>query len=132
MSDAQEVAVREKQEVTKKEERTVPGRYYTPPTDIYETEDALMVVMEVPGADREHVSVSLDNNTLRVEARIDAANYQDMEPVYTEYGVGNYVRTFELSNRVDRDHINAEVADGVLTLTLPKVKEAQARRIPIS
>ena len=132
MSDAQEVAVREKQEVTKKEESTVPGRYYTPPTDIYETEDALTVVMEVPGADREHVSVSLDNNTLRVEARIDAANYQDMEPVYTEYGVGNYVRTFELSNRVDRDHINAEVADGVLTLTLPKVKEAQARRIPIS
>ena len=132
MSDAQEVSVREKQEVTKEEERTVPGRYYTPPTDIYETEDALTVVMEIPGADREHVNVSLDNNTLRVEARIDVANYQGMEPVYTEYGVGNYVRTFELSNRVDRDHINAEVADGVLTLTLPKVKEAQARRIPIS
>ncbi|HME20894.1 MAG TPA: Hsp20 family protein, partial [Acetobacteraceae bacterium] len=59
------------------------------------------------------------------------ANYEGMEPLYTEYGVGNYARSFELSNKVDRDRISAEVADGVLTLTLPKVKETQPRSIPI-
>jgi len=87
--------------------------------------------MEIPGVDREQVDVSLENNTLRVEARISVANYEGMEPIYTEYGVGNYARSFELSNGVHRDRISAEVADGVLTLTLPKLKEAQTRRIPI-
>jgi HSP20 family protein len=124
--------MREKQEVAGRDEKTVPGRFYAPPTDIFETDDALTVVMEIPGVDREHVDVSLENNTLRVEARINVANYEGMEPIYTEYGVGNYTRSFQLSNGVDREHIGAEVADGVLTLTLPKIKEAQTRRIPIS
>ena len=131
MSDNQ-VTTREKQEVTGRDEKTVPGRFYSPPTDIFESEDALTVVMEIPGVDREHVDVSLEGNTLRVEARINVASYEDMEPIYTEYGVGNYARSFELSGGMDREHINAEVADGVLTLTLPKFKEAQKRRIPIS
>jgi len=131
MSDEQQVAVRQKQEVSAKDEKTVPGRFYAPATDIYETDDALTVVMEIPGVDRQHVNVSLENSTLRIEARIDPANYEGMEPLYTEYGVGNYARSFELSNKVDRDRISAEVADGVLTLTLPKVKETQPRSIPI-
>ena len=131
MSDAQQLALREKQEVSGKDEKTVPGRFYVPATDIYETDDALTVVMEIPGVDRQHVNVSLENSTLRIEARIDPANYEGMEPLYTEYGVGNYERAFELSNKVDRDRISAEVADGVLTLTLPKVKETQPRSIPI-
>ena len=131
MSDAQQLALREKQEVSGKDEKTVPGRFYVPATDIYETDDALTVVMEIPGVDRQHVNVSLENSTLRIEARIDPADYEGMEPLYTEYGVGNYARSFELSNKVDRDRISAEVADGVLTLTLPKVKETQPRSIPI-
>ena len=130
MSDTQ-LATREKQEASNRNEKTVPGRFYSPATDIFETDDALTVVMEIPGVDREHLDVSLENNTLRVEARINVANYESMEPIYTEYGVGNYARSFELSNRVDRDHISADVADGVLTLTLPKLKEAQTRQIPI-
>ena len=132
MAEKQEMTVREKKEMVGKDEKTVPGRYFVPAADIYETEDALVVVMEIPGVDREHVQISLENNTLRVEGRIDLENYGGMEPVYTEYGVGNYARSFELSSRVDRDNSSAEVADGVLTLTLPKVKEAQSRRIPIS
>ena len=131
MSEAQEVSLREKQEVAGKDEKTVPGRFYVPATDIYETEDALTVVMEIPGVNRDHVHISLDNSRLRVEARIDMANYEGMEPVYTEYGVGNFERSFELSNKVDQDQISAEVADGVLTLTLPKVKETKPRRIEI-
>jgi HSP20 family protein len=132
MSDSQKVTLREKQEVATKDEKTVPGRFYVPATDIYETEQALTVVMELPGVDREHVHISLDNDRLRVEGHIDVADYEGMEPLYTEYGVGNYARSFELSGRIDQDHISAEVADGVLTLTLPKVKEAQPRRILIS
>ena len=67
-----------------------------------------------------------------VEGKIDYSAYKDIEPVYTEYNVGHYARAFTLSNRIDRDAITARVEDGVLTLTLPKAKEALSRRIAIN
>ena len=131
MADQQELAVREKKELATKEERTVPGRFYVPYTDVYETEDALTVVMEVPGVDRKDVEVELKDDVLRVEGRIDFSKYEGMEPVYTEYNVGHWTRSFALSDRVDRERIAAQLEDGVLTLTLPKTAEAQPRRIAI-
>lgn len=131
MADQQELAVREKKELAAKEERTVPGRFYVPYTDVYETEDALTVVMEMPGVDRKDVEVELKDDVLRVEGRIDFAKYEGMEPVYTEYNVGHWTRSFALSDKVDRERIGAQLEDGVLTLTLPKTAEAQPRRIAI-
>jgi len=66
-----------------------------------------------------------------VEGQIDFSKYQGMEPVYTEYNVGHYARGFTLSGKIDRDAISAQLDDGVLTLTLPKVKEAVPRRIAV-
>jgi HSP20 family protein len=54
-----------------------------------------------------------------------------MEPVYTEYNIGHYTRSFTLSNKIDQERISAQLDDGVLTLTLPKAQEAQPRRISI-
>ena len=127
----QELAVREKREVAAKEERTVPGRFYVPHTDVYETEEALTVVMEMPGVGREDVEIELKDDVLRVEGRIDSAKYGGMEPVYTEYGVGHWARTFALSDKVDRGRIGAQLEDGVLTLALPKTAEARPRRIAV-
>jgi HSP20 family protein len=67
MVSPQELAVREKRELTTKSEKTVPGRFYVPYADIYEIDEALMVVMEMPGVNREAVGVALENNVLRVE-----------------------------------------------------------------
>jgi HSP20 family molecular chaperone IbpA len=131
MANPQELAVREKKELATKEEKTVPGRFYVPHTDVYETEDTLTVVMEMPGVDRKDVAVELKDDVLRVEGRIDFAKYEGMEPVYTEYNVGHWTRSFALSDRVDRERIAAQLEDGVLTLTLPKTAEAQPRRIAI-
>jgi HSP20 family protein len=131
MAKAQELAVQEKKELAPKEEKTVPTRYYVPNTDIYETEDALTVVMEIPGVEKKDVSVKLENDVLRVEAQIDFAKYEGFEPVYSEYNVGPYARSFSLSSKIDRDKISAELDDGVLTLTLQKVKEALPRSIAI-
>ena len=131
MATPQELAVREKKELASKEERTVPGRFYVPYTDVYETEEALTVVMEMPGVDRKDLEVELKDDVLRVEGRIDFAKYEGMEPVYTEYNVGHWTRSFALSDKVDRERIAAQLEDGVLTLTLPKTAEARPRRIAI-
>ncbi len=127
----QELAVREKREAATREERTVPGRFYVPPADVWETEDALAVAMEVPGVARDAVAIELKDDVLRVEARVDPAKYEGLEPVYTEYGVGHWARAFALPDTVDRERIEARLEDGVLTLTLPKAAEARPRRIAV-
>jgi HSP20 family molecular chaperone IbpA len=131
MATAQELAVREKNELVTKVEKTVPARYYVPSADIFETDKALSVVMEMPGVEKKDIDIVLENHTLRVDGRIDFAKYEGMEPVYTEYNVGHYARSFTLSDKVDQDTISAQLDDGVLTLTLQKSKEAQPRRISI-
>jgi HSP20 family molecular chaperone IbpA len=85
MATAQELAVREKNELVTKDEKTVPGRYYVPSADIFETDEALSVVMEMPGVEKKDIDIVLENHTLRVDGRIDFAKYEGMEPVYTEY-----------------------------------------------
>ena len=128
---SQELAVREKRELVSRDEKTVPGRFYVPYADIYETDEALTVLMEVPGVEREGVSVALEDDVLRVEGRIDFGKYEGMEPAYTEFNVGHYTRSFALSGKIDRERIGAQLEDGVLVLTLPKAREAQPRRIAI-
>ena len=131
MTAAQELSVRDKKELVSKDEKTVPGRYYVPYADIHETDEALTVVMEVPGVEKKDLDVALENDVLKIDARIDFSKYEGMEPVYTEYNVGHYTRSFTLSNKIDQERIGAQLDDGVLTLTLPKAKELQPRRISI-
>ncbi len=122
----------EKKELVENEEKTVPARFYVPYTDIYETEHALTLVMEMPGVERENIDVGIEKDVLQIEGRIDLSSYAEMEPVYTEYNVGHYTRKFSLSSKIDQARISAVMADGVLTLTLPKAEEAKPRRIEIS
>jgi len=132
MAQSQALEVQQKKELTSKEEQTVPSRYFVPTTDIFETEDTLVVVMEIPGVDKNALQVHLENDTLRVEGRIDYSNYEALEPLYAEYNVGHFARAFTLSNKIDQGQISAQLADGVLTLTLKKTKEATPRRIAIN
>jgi HSP20 family molecular chaperone IbpA len=131
MADSRSLEVQQKKELVSKEEKTVPARYYVPYTDIYETDEALTVVMEMPAVERNDLDVRIENDVLHVEGRIDLSKYEGLEPVYTEYNVGHFARSFSLSSKIDQERIGAHVEDGVLTLTLPKAKEAMPRRIAI-
>ena len=131
MAKSKELSVQQKKELASKEEKTVPSRYFVPGTDIYEGEDALTLVMEMPGVEREDVNVQLENDVLRVEGRIDFAKYEGLEPVYAEYNVGHFARSFSLSHLIDQKSIQAALDDGVLTITLKKVEQAQPRKIEI-
>jgi len=131
MAQSQSLQPQEKKELVSKNETTVPVRYFVPTTDIFETEDALTVVMEVPGVSREALDINLESDVLKIEAKIDPSKYEGMEPLYTEYNVGHFARSFTLSNKIDRQQISAKLEDGILTLTLTKAKEAMPRKISV-
>jgi HSP20 family protein len=131
MAQSQSLQPQEKKELVSKDETTVPVRYFVPTTDIFETEDALTVVMEVPGVSRDALDINLESDVLKIEAKIDPSKYEGMEPLYTEYNVGHFTRSFTLSNKIDRQQISAKLEDGILTLTLTKAKEAMPRKISV-
>ena len=132
MATSQNLEVQEKKELVSKDEQTVPSRFFVPLTDIFETEEALTVVMELPGVEKQAIKVNVENDVLRVDARIDFRHYEQLEPLYTEYNVGHFARSFTLSNKIDQGQISAQLNDGVLTLTLRKTQQALPREIPIS
>lgn len=132
MATEQEVKVQEKRELQKKDESTIPARTFVPLTDIYETDQTLTVVMEMPGVKKENLDINVENDALSVVGRIDFSRYEKLQPVYTEYNVGHYRRSFSLEpNKVDQEKIKAEMKEGVLTLTLPKAEKVKPRRITI-
>jgi HSP20 family protein len=131
MDSKQELQVQQKRELEKKEETTIPARIFLPTADIYETQDALSVVLEMPGVEKNNVDVRVEDGVLKVEGRLDFSKYQGLQPLYTEYNVGHYSRSFRLSSKIDHSKIGAELKDGVLTLTLPKIEEAKPRTIQI-
>jgi HSP20 family protein len=133
--ESKELQVQPKREVEKAEkgeEPTIRARIFAPTADIYETEHALTVHLEMPGVEKANVDVRVEGDVLNVEGRIDLSKYQGLQPLYTEYNIGHYSRGFRLSNKIDQSKISAELKDGVLSLTLPKVEEAKPRTIQLS
>jgi len=131
MAAKQELQVQQKREHETRQETTVPARVFVPSGDIYEDEDALTVILEMPGVDKGNVEISVEGGVLRVGGRLDFSKYQGLQPVYTEYNIGHYSRSFTLSNKIDQNKIAAEMKDGVLSLKLPKVAEAKPKTIQV-
>ena len=78
MATGQELEVQQKRELTRKDEATIPARTFLPNTDIYETEDALIVVMEMPAAEKDHTELTLEDGVLSVSGRIDFSKYENL------------------------------------------------------
>lgn len=112
----------QKQEIVEQEqaERTREARMYVPRVDIYESEDAIHILADIPGADENSIDITLEKNILTIDAEVQAEKPQDYSLMYAEYGIGGFRRKFNLSNEIDQDKIVAEVKDGVLKLVLPK------------
>ena len=85
MFDKQALQVQQKREVDKKTESTAPRRAFLPVTDILETPEALTVVLEMPGVDRNSIEASVEDDITCIEGRIDHSKYEGMQPIYTEY-----------------------------------------------
>lgn len=101
-----------------------------PPTDIYETKDAVIMLLDVPGADPDTLNVTLEKRSLTISARTAIEEPEGFTPVYAEYQDGNYERSFTLSDEINSDQIEAVFKDGVVKLNLPKMK-TPAKKITV-
>jgi HSP20 family protein len=112
-------------------ERTRSTTVYTPDVDILEKDDSIIVFADMPGADESGVDITLEKDVLSIYARVEPEVPEKHQLLHAEYGVGDYQRSFTISNEVDRDKIEARVKNGVLRLVLPKAKAAQTRKIAV-
>src|ERR1700741_2565328 len=132
MASKKELQVAQKRELEKREETTIPARIFVPNADIYETKDGLNVVLEMPGVDKNSVDVRIEDDVLKVDGKLDFSKYQGLHPLYTEYNVGTFSRTFRLTTKIDQNKIAAEFKDGVLSLMLPFAEKSKPRAIQVS
>lgn len=112
-------------------ERTRCGPTYLPNVDILEKKDELLVRADMPGVTRDSVDICFENGVLAITGRVPPRSMANATPLHREYGVGDFYRTFRVSEAVDAARISAEYAHGVLTLRLPKVEAARARKIDV-
>ena len=127
-----EIQVKQKQELQESSEPTKPGRQFVPPVDIYETEESVMVLAEMPGVNKKTVSINLDNGVLTIRGcRKDEDVKEGTSIRLQEYENGHYLRRFTVSETIDQEKIEAKMKDGMLHLILPKVEPAKPRKIEV-
>jgi HSP20 family molecular chaperone IbpA len=112
-------------------ERTRPRPVYAPRTDIFETDDGLVILADMPGVPADGVDVTLERNVLTIRGRTEDSPPQGFSPVYLEYQSGDYERVFTLFEDIEAERIEANVKAGVLRLFLPKAGPAQTKRIQV-
>jgi HSP20 family protein len=116
---------------TARMERTWSGRYYTPNVDILENENELTVLADMPGVNAGDVDIRFENGELSIHGRVKPRQEEGTSYLLLEYGLGDFYRTFQISETIDAERITAECKDGVLVLHLPKVERAKPRKIAV-
>lgn len=126
-----EMQVREKQAVRQAGEPTTAERYFVPAVDIYETEEAVTVLADMPGVAKDGVEIRLEDDTLTIKGTKGGNGGKDERMLLKEFESGHYLRRFTMAEVIDQAKIEATMADGVLTLKLPKVEPAKPRKIVV-
>ena len=112
-------------------EHTRSGHCYRPNVDIVEQAEELLVLADLPGAKKDQIDIKFEKGTLTLHAVVPDRQGKDQRYLLHEYGVGDYYRTFQVSEAIDASRITAEFSDGVLTLHLPKAESIKPRKISV-
>jgi HSP20 family protein len=107
---------------------------WTPPIDVYETDDRYVVAAELPGLAREHIELGLDATRLTIRGRRTDRPAEAAEVLHfhqVERGHGEFARTFEFAAKIDVERVSADLSNGVLTVTLPKAPLTPLRKIEV-
>lgn len=128
----QKLQVQEKHNAQSAGEHTRKEPCYAPPVNIFETEKEVLVLADMPGVPPEGVDISLEDSVLTIQGKRPAEEEPDGRQVLAEYAPGHYLRRFTVAESIDQGSIAASLADGVLTVHLPKAVPAQPRKIAVS
>jgi HSP20 family molecular chaperone IbpA len=112
-----------------KEHTRMPERYLPPPVDIYEAEEGLVLLADLPGVSANDLKIRLEDNVLTIQA--SPKHSVEAEPLEREFELFNFFRQFQLSDEVDQERISATLNHGVLRLSLPRAEKAKPREIPV-
>ncbi len=129
--DSKEIKVKEKQELSTQAEQTTPGLVFTPAVDIFENDKEIVLLADMPGVQAKALNIDLRDNTLTLDGGVEPFEGAAEDDVMIEFEVGKYYRQFSLSEVIDQEKIDAQLNDGVLRLTLPKVEKATPRTITV-
>jgi HSP20 family molecular chaperone IbpA len=105
---------------------------FAPPTDIHETQNGIVMFLDIPGADPESVNVRMQDHLLSIVARTTLTPPAGYLLIHSEQPSGNYTREYAISQDIDEEHIDAVLKDGVLRLNLPKAAQSSVKQIPVS
>ena len=122
---------RDKREVTTPTEQTKPGPLFTPAVDIFETDQEITVLADMPGVKAKDLNIDLRDDILTLDGEVEPPESKSEVDVFREYQSGKYSRQFSLSQVIDQSKIDADLKDGVLRLRLPKVEAATPRKIAV-
>jgi HSP20 family protein len=113
-------------------EHTRGGAYFRPNVDIYELIDELVVRADMPGTTTDQIDIQFEDGSLTIHGRVPERQQSQGPFLRNEYGVGDFYRTFRVSEQIDASRISAEYRDGVLTLHLPKTEAVKPRKIKVA
>lgn len=112
-----------------KSEKALPR--VKPATDIIETDEGFLLLLDMPGVDKEHLIIDLNEDEIKISGKAEWEAPEKRKLGHVEFGSGEYFRSFTLSHIVDKDRIKATLKNGVLEVVLPKAEKAQPRKIEI-
>ena len=122
---------RQQDQILQQSEASRPERSLVPPVEIYEEDDALYLVADMPGVTKETLDVEVGNKVLEIEGRIAMDMPENVTPMFAEIRASRYARRFTLGDDIDTGNAEASIQDGVLTVKLPKQDSHRRRRIDI-
>ena len=105
---------------------------FTPPIDIYETDEGLVLRADLPGVSLDTLELQVQDNKLTLFGRMEQVVPENARLLHQEYETGDFLRSFILSDEVDHQHITAKLNNGVLEVVLPKADKPEPRRIPVA
>jgi len=116
----------------KPEESTRERFLFSPPIDIFETDEGLVLHADLPGVSIKTLELQVQDNKLTLFGRVQPVIPPEARTVHEEYGVGDFLRSFILSDEVDHERITATMNNGVLKVVLPKAPQTKPRRIDVN
>ncbi len=105
---------------------------FTPPIDIFETPDGLVLLADLPGVTLESLELQVQDNKLTLYGKVKPDLPPDARMIHQEYAVGHFLRSFILSDEVDHERISAKLNQGVLEVVLPQLRKSEPRRIQVT